>query len=91
MIANNKKCGVGIAFNARIGGIKLLDNLLYDFIEGMALGFAYDKVDIYSSSWGPTDNGMSLDKPGVFASMALKRGVNEVLTFDKPKSDFRDV
>uniref|UniRef100_A0A1B0GI41 Putative peptidase s8 family domain in protein convertases n=1 Tax=Lutzomyia longipalpis TaxID=7200 RepID=A0A1B0GI41_LUTLO len=43
MVANNRKCGVGIAFGAKVGGIKLLGGHVYDLIEGMALGFAHDK------------------------------------------------
>lgn len=77
MVANNKKCGVGIAFNCKIGGIKLLGGKVYDLVEGMALGYAHDKVDIYSSSWGPTDDGRSLEKPGVLAQEAIQRGIKE--------------
>ncbi|XP_059607513.1 neuroendocrine convertase 1-like [Phlebotomus argentipes] len=75
MVANNHKCGVGVAFGARIGGIKLLGGHVYDLIEGMALGFAYDKVDIYSSSWGPTDDGKTVERPGLLAREAIARGV----------------
>lgn len=75
MVANNRKCGVGIAFGAKIGGIKLLGGHVYDLIEGMALGFAYDKVDIYSSSWGPTDDGKTVERPGILAREAIARGI----------------
>lgn len=34
MSANNGKCGVGIAYNAKIGGVKLLDGIVTDRIEG---------------------------------------------------------
>ncbi|GAB0100386.1 Peptidase S8/S53 domain [Sergentomyia squamirostris] len=75
MVANNKKCGVGIAFGAKVGAIKLLGGHVYDLIEGMALGYAYDKVDIYSSSWGPTDDGKTVERPGILAREAISRGV----------------
>ncbi|XP_055907836.1 neuroendocrine convertase 1-like isoform X2 [Eupeodes corollae] len=75
MMANNKKCGVGIAFNSRIGCIKMLGGLVYDLLEGSSLGFGLDKVDIYSSSWGPMDNGQTMEAPGIFAKEALERGV----------------
>ncbi|KAF2901142.1 hypothetical protein ILUMI_05043 [Ignelater luminosus] len=77
MIANNGKCGVGIAFNAKVGGVKLLDGLVNDRIEGTALGFAHDIVDIYSASWGPNDDGKTVDGPGRLANEALTRGVTE--------------
>lgn len=38
MTANNGKCGVGIAYKAKIGGIKLLDGTVNDKVEGTALG-----------------------------------------------------
>lgn len=75
MIANNNKCGVGIAYNSKIGGIKLLADKVYDVIEGMALGYAYNLIDIYSSSWGPSDDGKSLEQPGRLAKLAIERGI----------------
>lgn len=38
MVANNRKCGVGVAWGARIGGIRLLDGQITDRIEGEAIG-----------------------------------------------------
>ncbi|KAF5270367.1 hypothetical protein FQR65_LT05555 [Abscondita terminalis] len=77
MIANNGKCGVGIAFNAKIGGVKLLDGLVNDRMEGTALGFAHNLVDIYSASWGPNDDGKTVDGPGTLAREAILRGITE--------------
>ncbi|EEB13549.1 Furin-1 precursor, putative [Pediculus humanus corporis] len=77
MKANNLKCGVGVAFNARVGALRLLDGEVNDRIEGIALGYAYDKVDIYSASWGPTDDGKTVEGPGRLAKEAIERGVTE--------------
>ncbi|KAB0801664.1 hypothetical protein PPYR_03850 [Photinus pyralis] len=77
MVANNNKCGIGIAFNAKVGGVKLLDGVVNDRIEGTALGFAHHLVDIYSASWGPNDDGKTVDGPGTLAQEALKRGTDE--------------
>ncbi|XP_032671139.1 neuroendocrine convertase 1-like isoform X1 [Odontomachus brunneus] len=77
MEANNRKCGVGIAFEASIGGIKLLDGLVNDRVEGEALGYRSGLVDIYTASWGPADDGKSLEAPGRLAVEALERGVRE--------------
>ena len=35
-------------------------------------------MDIYSNSWGPRDDGVTIDGPGYFTRMALQSGVNEV-------------
>ena len=49
---NNSKCAVGVAFNARIGGIRMLDGQVSDAVEARSLSFNPGHVDIYSSSWG---------------------------------------
>ena len=35
--ANNKYCGVGIAYNARVGGVRLLDGMVNDAVEARSL------------------------------------------------------
>ncbi|XP_045513292.1 neuroendocrine convertase 1-like [Pieris brassicae] len=75
MTANNEKCGVGVAWGAKLGGIRMLDGRITDRVEGEALGFAWDKVDIYSASWGPNDDGKTVEGPGKLALEAFKRGV----------------
>ncbi|CAF4828773.1 unnamed protein product [Pieris macdunnoughi] len=75
MTANNEKCGVGVAWGAKVGGIRMLDGRITDRVEGEALGFAWDKVDIYSASWGPNDDGKTVEGPGKLALEAFKRGV----------------
>ncbi|KAF2349687.1 Peptidase S8 pro-domain [Trinorchestia longiramus] len=77
MAANNGKCGVGVAFRSSIGGIRMLDGHVSDRIEGESLSFARDKVDIVSCSWGPSDDGLTVEGPGRLASMALEKGVTE--------------
>lgn len=77
MIANNTVCGVGVAYNSKIGGVRLLDGPVTDSIEAAAVGFNCTHVDIYSASWGPTDNGETLDGPGRLTSEAINRCINE--------------
>lgn len=77
MSANNRKCGVGVAFNAKVGGVRLLDGMVNDRVEGTALGYAFDKVDIYSASWGPNDDGKTVEGPGRLAQEAIERGVQQ--------------
>lgn len=75
MAANNRKCGVGVAPRARVGGIKCLDGEVFDSIESMSLLHNIDYIDIYSGSWGPMDNGQTVDGPKRLASRALERGI----------------
>ncbi|KPI97092.1 Neuroendocrine convertase 1 [Papilio xuthus] len=77
MTANNGKCGVGVSFGAKVGGVRMLDGRITDRIEGEAIGYAWNKVDIYSASWGPNDDGRTVEGPGRLAVEALKRGVSK--------------
>uniref|UniRef100_A0A915DJ02 P/Homo B domain-containing protein n=1 Tax=Ditylenchus dipsaci TaxID=166011 RepID=A0A915DJ02_9BILA len=43
---------VGIAFNARIGGIRMLDGDVTDAVEATSLSHNFQHIDIYSASWG---------------------------------------
>ena len=112
---NNSLCAVGVAFDAQIGGIRMLDgqvtiiiyhvyhkyddsflkgrcrseNVLYekivtknlmnictqvsDAVEAKSLSFNPEHIDIYSSSWGPNDDGKTVDGPGKLASRAFQQ------------------
>ncbi|MBN3308511.1 FUR11 protease, partial [Amia calva] len=74
MEANNSFCGVGIAYNAQIGGIRLLDGQVTDALEAACLTYHNNYIDIYSCCWGPKDNGMKFDGPRQLTSRALKDG-----------------
>ncbi|EYC34300.1 hypothetical protein Y032_0001g346 [Ancylostoma ceylanicum] len=76
MTANNSKCGVGVAHRSKLAGLKVLGEgqLLNDAIEGDSLAYKSDRIDIYSVSWGPRDDGRSAEKPGSLAQKALEYG-----------------
>ncbi|CAG0923982.1 unnamed protein product, partial [Notodromas monacha] len=77
MVANNKKCGVGVAYGASIGGIRMLDGSVTDAVEGTSLGFNVENMDIFSSSWGPADDGRTVEGPGELTNHAFKKGVTK--------------
>ena len=77
MVANNSICGVGVAFNSKIAGVRMLDGVITDRLEMEALTTGLDLVDIYSSSWGPSDDGETVEGPGRLASMGILKGVKE--------------
>ncbi|XP_034384395.1 neuroendocrine convertase 1-like [Cyclopterus lumpus] len=77
MEANNSYCGVGIAFNARIGGIRLLGGSVTDAMEATALTFNIHFIDIYVCSWGPRDDGATVDGPHGLTARALRLGAHE--------------
>lgn len=70
-IAFNDVCGVGVAYKSKIGGVRMLDGTVNDAVEAKALGLNPDHIDIYSASWGPEDDGSTVDgpgKPSIFSS-----------------------
>lgn len=77
-IANNSICGVGVAYNANIGGVRMLDGQATDVLEGSALSFQSNYIDVYSNCWGPKDDGKTYGKPGKLAQEALKQGALKV-------------
>jgi hypothetical protein len=58
-------------------GVRMLDGPVSDRIEGEALSFALDGVDVYSASWGPNDDGQTVEGPGRLAQRALIKGVTQ--------------
>ncbi|XP_033053659.1 proprotein convertase subtilisin/kexin type 4 isoform X4 [Trachypithecus francoisi] len=76
-MANNGLCGVGVAFNARIGGVRMLDGIITDVIEAQSLSLQPQHIHIYSASWGPEDDGHTVDGPGILTREAFRRGVTK--------------
>ncbi|CAF1326941.1 unnamed protein product [Adineta steineri] len=72
---NNQVCGVGIAYHARVGGVRMLDGDVTDSVEARSISHRPDHVEIYSASWGPDDNGFVVDGPGVLATKAFENGI----------------
>lgn len=72
--ARNYVCGRGVAYEASIVGIRLIAEPTYDFQEAEGLSHKRDKIRIYSSSWGPNDDGMDMVAPGPVTNAVLKQG-----------------
>ncbi|XP_051916018.1 furin (paired basic amino acid cleaving enzyme) b [Hippocampus zosterae] len=75
--ANNGVCGVGVAYNAKIGGVRMLDGEVTDVVEAHSLGLKPQYIHIYSASWGPEDDGKSLDGPAKLAKEAFQQGITK--------------
>lgn len=75
---NNGHCGIGLAYNARIGGIRLFKyEMATDLAEANALSFNRQHIDIYSNSWGPDDRGFEVKGPGRATQTALREGATK--------------
>lgn len=76
-VFNNSLCAVGVAHGATIGGIKMLDGDVTDAVEAASLSHNRQHIDIYSASWGPDDDGKSLDGPDKMTVLAFKEGIQQ--------------
>ncbi|XP_060062833.1 neuroendocrine convertase 2-like [Ylistrum balloti] len=75
---DNKVCGVGVAYDSKVAGLRMLDQpFMTDLIEANAMGHMSNDIDIYSASWGPTDDGKTVDGPRNMTMRAIVHGVNE--------------
>ena len=45
-------------------GVRMLDGVVNDAVEARAIGLNPNHIDIYSASWGPEDDGKTVDGPG---------------------------
>lgn len=66
-------------------GIRMLDQpFMTDIIEASSISHMPQLIDIYSASWGPTDNGKTVDGPRELTLQAMADGVNKVKSFLLP-------
>ena len=57
----------------------MLDGDVTDAVEAQALSLNPQHIDIYSASWGPDDDGRTVDGPGPLARKAFSNGIKAVL------------
>ncbi len=60
-------------------GIRMLDGDVTDVVEASSLSLNPQHIQIYSSSWGPSDDGATIDGPGPLARKAFIDGIQKVL------------
>ncbi|BEI93863.1 uncharacterized protein CcaverHIS019_0603220 [Cutaneotrichosporon cavernicola] len=73
----NDACGVGVAYKAKIAGLRILSDPITDADEAAALNYKYQENEIFSCSWGPPDDGKSMEAPNNVILKAIVNGVNK--------------
>ncbi|KAH8596764.1 peptidase S8/S53 domain-containing protein [Bisporella sp. PMI_857] len=73
----NNVCGVGVAYNSKVAGIRILSKLITDADEAVAMNYAMQHNQIYSCSWGPPDDGRSMDAPGILIRKAMVNAIQK--------------
>lgn len=73
-------CGIKIEYATAydVSGVRMLDGDVTDAVEARSLSLNPQHIDIYSASWGPDDDGKTVDGPGELATRAFINGVNKV-------------
>lgn len=72
----NDVCGIGIAYTAKVAGIRILSGRLTEVDEAAAVNYAYDTTQIYSCSWGPKDDGRTMEGAPEMVADAFKNGID---------------
>lgn len=68
-------CGVGLAYNAGIAGLRMLGLATTDAVEAASLGYLIDDIHVYNNSWGPYDDGIRLEGPGPLALTQMQESI----------------
>lgn len=74
-VGNNNEGVVGVAPGAELVGVRIVAAPSDDELESQALGHLFDAdndIDIYSNSWGPSDNGFTKEGPGPLTQAVFK-------------------
>lgn len=56
----------------------MLDGDVTDAVEARSLSFNSQHIHIYSASWGPDDDGKTVDGPSELATRAFLEGIRKV-------------
>jgi kexin len=73
----NNACGLGLAYDAKISGVRILSGDISDLDEALAINYEMQKNDIYSCSWGPPDDGKTMQAPGILIKKAMVTAVQQ--------------
>jgi len=60
----------------------MLDGRVTDKVEAASLSLNPQFIDIYSASWGPSDDGATVEGPGTLAAAAFENGITKVFRKD---------
>ena len=71
----NHVCGVGVAYDSKVSGLRILSKSISDEDEAVAINYQMQKNQIYSCSWGPPDDGRAMDAPSTLIKRAIQNGI----------------
>lgn len=68
-------CGVGLAYDSQVAGLRILSGPISDVDEAASLNYDFQNTSIYSCSWGPPDDGRSMEGPAYLIKKAMVNGI----------------
>ncbi|OKL60181.1 hypothetical protein UA08_04842 [Talaromyces atroroseus] len=71
----NGVCGVGMAYDGKVAGIRILSKPIDDADEAASINYGFQQNHIYSCSWGPRDDGQTMEAPGILVKRAMVNGI----------------
>ncbi|HEX2623445.1 MAG TPA: S8 family serine peptidase [Phototrophicaceae bacterium] len=81
-------CGVGAAYSAGIAGLRILGSGETDAVEAAGLTHRGNDIFVYNNSWGPSDDGGTLEGPGplvtagfIYATTYGRGGLGSIYTW----------
>jgi kexin len=66
---------MGIAYDSKVAGVRILSGDLTDADEALALNYNFQNNHIFSCSWGPPDNGQTMEAPNGILADAFINGI----------------
>ncbi|KAK6093622.1 pheromone processing endoprotease [Batrachochytrium dendrobatidis] len=72
----NNVCGIGVAWSSKVSGLRVLSGRLTNTDEAAAINYAFNTTQIYSCSWGPRDDGKTMEAPPQIVTRAVKNGID---------------
>ncbi|KAJ3017833.1 UNVERIFIED_CONTAM: pheromone processing endoprotease [Siphonaria sp. JEL0065] len=72
----NNVCGVGVAYEAKVSSVRILGGSLTEADEAASINYKMQDNHIYSCSWGPTDNGATMEAPPQIVADAVLNGIH---------------
>lgn len=73
----NDACGVGLAYDSKISGVRILSAEISDMDEAAAINYKLQDNHIYSCSWGPPDDGRTMQAPGLLIKKAMMTAIQK--------------
>ena len=73
----NNVCGVGMAYDSKVAGVRILSAAISDEDEAASLNYHFQENEIFSCSWGPPDDGTVMEAPGILVKKAMVNGIQK--------------